>query len=205
MKGEERCEDECLNKKNISILTILVGLIVSIFLISLNTGTFKIPPMDVLKSLVGLGAEDQSVILFEFCMPRMVIAILVGSALAMSGAILQGLSRNPLADPGIIGINAGAGLTVVIFVYFFFGKVGTGTFLSVFILPFFALVGAILAAVIIYLLAWKDGVSSTRLILVGIAVAAGFGAVSLIFSMKMTSNDFRFATIWLAGSLWGTD
>ena len=75
---------------------------------SLNTGTFKIPPMDVLKSLVGLGAEDQSVILFEFRMPRMVIAILVGSALAMSGAILQGLSRNPLADPGIIGINAGA-------------------------------------------------------------------------------------------------
>lgn len=194
-----------LTKKNVSVLTILVGLIVTVFLVSLNTGTFKIPPMDVLKSLVGLGAEDQSVILFEFRMPRMVIAILVGSALAMSGAILQGLSRNPLADPGIIGINAGAGLTVVIFVYFFFGKVGTGTFLSVFILPFFALVGAILAAVIIYLLAWKDGVSSTRLILVGIAVAAGFGAVSLIFSMKMTSNDFRFATIWLAGSLWGTD
>ena len=122
MKGEERCEDERLNKKNVSILTILVGLIVAVFLISLNTGTFKIPPIDVLKSLVGLGAEDQSVILFEFRMPRMVIAILVGSALAMSGAILQGLSRNPLADPGIIGINAGAGLTVVVFVYFFLEK-----------------------------------------------------------------------------------
>ncbi|MGQ0455072.1 iron chelate uptake ABC transporter family permease subunit, partial [Bacillus sp. SS-TM] len=64
------------------------------------------------------GADPIIVILFEFRMPRMVIAILVGSALAMSGAILQGLSRNPLADPGIIGINAGAGLTVVIFVYF---------------------------------------------------------------------------------------
>lgn len=161
--------------------------------------------MDVLKSLVGLGAEDQSVILFEFRMPRMVIAILVGSALAVSGAIMQGLSRNPLADPGIIGINAGAGLTVVVFVYFFFGKVGTGSLLSVFILPFFALVGAVLAAVIIYALAWKNGVSPTRLILVGIAVAAGFSAASLIFSMKMTSNDFRFATIWLTGSLWGTD
>ncbi|EON72924.1 FecCD family ABC transporter permease [Lysinibacillus sphaericus] len=194
-----------LTKKNMSVIAILVCLIVFIFLISLNTGTFKIPPIDVLKSLIGLGAEDQSVILFEFRMPRMVIAILVGSALAISGAIMQGLSRNPLADPGIIGINAGAGLTVVIFVYFFFGKVGTGTLISVFILPFFALVGALLAAVIIYTLAWKNGVSSTRLILVGIAVAAGFGAVSLIFSMKMTSNDFRFATIWLAGSLWGTD
>lgn len=192
-------------KKNISVLAILACLIVSVFLISLNTGTFKIPPLDVVKSLIGLGSEEQSVILFEFRMPRMVIAILVGSALAISGAIMQGLSRNPLADPGIIGINAGAGLTVVVFVYFFFGKVETGTLLSVFILPLFALVGALLAAVIIYTLAWKNGVSSTRLILVGIAVAAGFGAVSLIFSMKMTSNDFRFATIWLAGSLWGTD
>lgn len=122
-----------------SVLAILVCLIVFIFLISLNTGTYKIPPIDVLKSLIGLGAEEQSVILFEFRMPRMVIAILVGSALAISGAIMQGLSRNPLADPGIIGINAGAGLTVVIFVYFFFGKVGTGTLISVFILPFFLL------------------------------------------------------------------
>lgn len=194
-----------LTKKNISVVTILTCLIVAVFLISLNTGTFKIPPIDVLKSLVGMGAEDQSVILFEFRMPRMVIAILVGSALAVSGAIMQGLSRNPLADPGIIGINAGAGLTVVMFVYFFFGKVETGDFLSVFVLPFFALIGAVLAAIIVYALAWKDGVSSTRLILVGIAVSAGCSAISLIFSMKMTSNDFRFATIWLSGSLWGTD
>lgn len=122
MKGEGKCEDKRLNKKNVSIVTILTCLIFAVFLISLNTGTFKIPPMDVLKSLVGLGAEDQSVILFEFRMPRMVIAILVGSALAVSGAIMQGLSRNPLADPGIIGINAGAGLTVVVFVYFFLEK-----------------------------------------------------------------------------------
>ena len=156
--------------------------------------------MDVLKSLVGLGAEDQSVILFEFRMPRMVIAILVGSALAMSGAILQGLSRNPLADPGIIGINAG-GINSCYIRLLLLRESRDWYILSVFILPFFALVGAILAAVIIYLLAWKDGVSSTRLILVGIAVAAGFGAVSLIFSMKMTSNDFRFATIWLGKSM----
>ncbi len=129
-----------------SVLAILVCLIVFIFLISLNTGTYKIPPIDVLKSLIGLGAEEQSVILFEFRMPRMVIAILVGSALAISGAIMQGLSRNPLADPGIIGINAGAGLTVVIFVYFFFGKVGTGTLISVFILPFFCFSGCFIGS-----------------------------------------------------------
>ncbi len=156
-----------LTKKNVSVLTMLVGLIVTVFLVSLNTGTFKIPPMDVLKSLVGLGAEDQSVILFEFRMPRMVIAILVDSAFATSGAILQGLSRNTLDDPGHIGIDAGAGLQIVIFGYLFFGTVGTGTFLCVFIIPFFALVGGILAAVISYLLAWEGGVASTRLIIVG--------------------------------------
>ncbi|PEZ04290.1 iron ABC transporter permease [Bacillus sp. AFS018417] len=194
-----------LTKKNISILSSISILICAVFFISLYTGTFKVSPVEVLKTLVGLGAEDQATILFDFRMPRIIIAIFVGSALAVSGAIMQGLSRNPLADPGIMGINAGAGLSVVVFVYFFFGKVTMSSFLSVFILPFFALVGAILAAVIIYALAWKDGVSPVRLILVGIAVAAGFGAVSLVFSMKMTSNDFRFATIWLSGSLWGTD
>lgn len=194
-----------LTRKNISILSSIGLFICIVFFISLNTGTFKISPVEVLKTLVGLGAEDQTTILFDFRMPRMVVALLVGSALAVSGAIMQGLSRNPLADPGIIGINAGAGLSVVMFVYFFFGKVTMTSFLSVFILPFFALVGAIVAAVIIYALAWKDGVSPVRLILVGIAVAAGFSAVSLVFSMKMTANDFRFATIWLSGSLWGTD
>ncbi|MCP1126197.1 iron ABC transporter permease [Bacillus sp. 3103sda1] len=194
-----------LTKKNISILSSISILICAVFFISLYTGTFKMSPVEVLKTLVGLGAEDQATILFDFRMPRIIISIFVGSALAVSGAIMQGLSRNPLADPGIMGINAGAGLSVVVFVYFFFGKVTMSSFLSVFILPFFALVGAILAAVIIYALAWKDGVSPVRLILVGIAVAAGFGAVSLVFSMKMTSNDFRFATIWLSGSLWGTD
>ncbi|HDX9579365.1 TPA: iron ABC transporter permease [Bacillus pseudomycoides] len=194
-----------LTRKNISILSSIGLLICIVFLISLCTGTFKISPVEVLKTLVGLGAEDQTMILFDFRMPRMIVALLVGSALAVSGAIMQGLSRNPLADPGIIGINAGAGLSVVIFVYFFFGKATMTSFLSVFILPFFALVGAIVAAVIIYALAWKDGVSPVRLVLVGIAVAAGFSAVSLVFSMKMTANDFRFATIWLSGSLWGTD
>ena len=194
-----------LTKKNISILSSISILICAVFFISLHTGTFRMSPVEVLKTLVGLGAEDQATILFDFRMPRMIVALLVGSALAVSGAIMQGLSRNPLADPGIMGINAGAGLSVVVFVYFFFGKVTMHSILSVFILPFFALVGAILAAVIIYALAWKDGVSPIRLILVGIAVAAGFGAVSLVFSMKMTSNDFRFATIWLSGSLWGTD
>ncbi|MGG2094389.1 iron ABC transporter permease [Bacillus sp. S13(2024)] len=194
-----------VTKKNISILSSISILICTVFFISLHTGTFKMSPVEVLKTLVGLGAEDQTTILFDFRMPRMIVALLVGSALAVSGAIMQGLSRNPLADPGIMGINAGAGLSVVVFVYFFFGKVTMHSILSVFILPFFALVGAILAAVIIYALAWKDGVSPIRLILVGIAVAAGFGAVNLVFSMKMTSNDFRFATIWLSGSLWGTD
>jgi iron complex transport system permease protein len=194
-----------LTRKNITTIISICSLIIVVFLLSLNTGTLKISPLEVLQTIIGQGTSQQEIVLFDFRMPRMIVALLVGAGLALSGAILQGVSRNGLADPGIIGINAGAGLGVIIFVSFFFGKISVESFLSVFLLPLFALIGALGAAVIIYILAWKKGVTPIRLILVGIAVNAGFGAILLVLSLKMTSNNFQFATIWLSGSLWGTD
>jgi iron complex transport system permease protein len=194
-----------LTKKNIITIMTICGLIIATFLISLNTGTLSISPVDVLQTLIGQGTNQQEIVLFDFRMPRMVIALLVGAGLAISGAILQGVSRNDIADPGIIGINAGAGLGVIIFVSYFYGKTTFDSLLAVFVMPLFALVGALAAAGIIYALAWKKGVTPIRLILVGIAVNAGFGALLLILSLKMSPNNFQFATIWLTGSLWGTD
>ncbi|GGE85887.1 FecCD family ABC transporter permease [Priestia taiwanensis] len=194
-----------LTKRNIITLIVICILIIAIFLLSLNTGTLHIAPLDVLQTLIGQGTHQQELILFDFRMPRMIVAILVGAGLALSGAILQAISRNGIADPGIIGINTGAGLGVIVFVSFLYGKMPVDSFFSVFVLPLFALVGALAAAVIIYVLAWKQGVTPIRLILVGIAVNAGFGALLLILSLKMSPNNFQFATIWLAGSLWGTD
>lgn len=93
----------------------LVLLIIIIFFISLNTGSIYLTPAEVIFTLFGQGTEQQALILFDFRLPRMIIALLVGMGLAISGTVLQGIVRNPLADPGIIGINAGAGLTIMLF------------------------------------------------------------------------------------------
>lgn len=85
----------------------------------MNTGVIKLTPLEVFRTLFGQGDAQQQLILFEFRLPRIVLAVLVGISLAVSGAILQGISRNALADPGILGINAGAGLAVMLFVSFF--------------------------------------------------------------------------------------
>lgn len=115
MVGAERKK----KTKGIVVLIVLGLLIITAFIISMNTGFTKLSPLEVLRTLFGGGTPKQELILFEFRLPRIVIAVLIGAGLALSGCILQGVSRNALADPGILGINAGAGLMVMLFVSFF--------------------------------------------------------------------------------------
>lgn len=192
-------------KKPFIVMVVIFMLILISLLISLNMGYIRIAPLDVIKTLVGLGTEKEKLVLFDFRLPRMVIAVLIGAGLAISGAILQGVSQNGLADPGILGINAGAGLAVVLFIFFFQGSTSGLGLLSIFVMPFAALVGGALAAFLIYIIAWKKGVTPTRLILVGIGVNAAFGALLIVFQLKMNPRDFMQATIWLSGSIWGTN
>lgn len=195
-----------MNRRNMTYFIIVSVLIVITFIVSLNTGAVRIPPSDVLKTLIGMGSERQELVLFSFRLPRMVLALLIGAGLAVSGTILQGITRNALADPGIIGINAGAGLAVVLFISFVQGSMtGLSTF-NIFLMPLFALMGAATAAVLIYLFALKKGeVTPTRLILVGIGIAGLFSAAILIFQLRMEPRDFMSATIWLTGAIWGAN
>ncbi|KQL56424.1 MULTISPECIES: FecCD family ABC transporter permease [Bacillaceae] len=193
-----------LVKKPAFKVVTLILLIFLTFIASLQTGAIQIQPVDVLRTLVGLGSERDALILFEFRLPRMVIALLVGAALAVSGAILQSISQNELADPGILGINTGAGLAVVIFIYFFQGSLSGVSQLTIFIMPLFAFIGAAFAAFLIYVFAWKKGITPVRLILVGIAVNAAFSALLIVIQLRMAPNDFMQATIWLTGSIWGS-
>jgi iron complex transport system permease protein len=189
--------------KAYTMLTILIVAIALVFIISMNTGFIRLSPMDVLRTLFGQGTAKQELILFEFRLPRIIISVLVGAGLALSGAILQGLSRNALADPGILGINAGAGLAVVLFISFFPVKQAA----PVYMMPLLAMLGAGAAAGLIYVLAYKKGIgiSPTRLVLVGIAVAAGISAAMLVLTIKMDPQNYQFVAIWLAGSIWGTN
>ncbi|CAD2071281.1 FecCD family ABC transporter permease [Jeotgalicoccus meleagridis] len=191
-------------KKNKAVVTaiILLVLLIIIFLLSLNTGLIKIDPLTVINTFLGNGSEQDELLLLEFRLPRIVIAVLIGMGLAVSGTVLQGVVKNPLADPGIIGINAGAGLAVMIFVIYFSTELGN----SVFIMPIVAFIGAGLTAVVIYVFSYKkdEGVSPIRLILVGVAVAAGISALMIVLTLRIDPESYSFVATWLAGSIWGT-
>ncbi|WDF51383.1 iron ABC transporter permease [Paenibacillus sp. KACC 21273] len=183
-------------------LIVLALIAFGVLLLSMNTGFSKMSPLEVLSTLFGGGTPKQHLILFEFRLPRIVIALLVGIGLAIAGAILQGVSRNGLADPGILGINSGAGLAVVLYVVTNPQRESTSPML----LPFLALIGAFAAAIIIYLMAYKrhKGISSARLVLSGIALAAGINALMIVLTIRLDPNEFNFIATWQAGSIWGS-
>ncbi|WP_407946516.1 FecCD family ABC transporter permease [Paenibacillus alkaliterrae] len=185
------------------VIAALSSLIIISFMISMNTGYIRLSPLDVLKTLFGGGTEKQELILFDFRLPRIVISVLIGAGFAVSGAIIQGLSRNPLADPGLLGINAGASLAVVLFISFY-PATERG---SIFLMPFLALLGAALTALLIFAFSYKrsHGLMPTRMILVGIAFAAGISATIQILQIRLDPNQFQFIAVWMAGNIWGTN
>ena len=191
------------NKRNMLIIYCLVLLIVFVFIISMNTGFIRLSPIEVIQTLFGQGTDKQQLILYEFRLPRIIISILVGMGLAISGCILQGISRNALADPGIIGINAGAGLAVILFISFF----PSTSAVPVFLLPVLAFSGAGITAITIYTLAYKqnEGISPMRLILTGVAVAAGISSAMIVLTLRLSPENYQFVATWLAGSIWGSN
>ncbi|RLL46584.1 iron ABC transporter permease [Oceanobacillus piezotolerans] len=192
-------------KRFMLILAILIVLIISMFFISLSTGVIQISPLEVVKTLFNLGTDRQELVLFDFRLPGIILALLIGAGLAVSGAILQGITQNELADPGILGINTGAGLAIVLFIFFFQDIIPSTSALSAYVMPFAALIGAIFAAFIIYLLAWKRGVTPIRLVLVGIGVNAAFSAILTILQLKMDPQNYRQVTVWLSGDIWNAN
>ncbi|SBV98358.1 Iron(3+)-hydroxamate import system permease protein FhuG [uncultured Eubacteriales bacterium] len=187
--------------RNLLVLGLLTALLIAAFVISMNTGYTKLAPSDTLRTFFGGGTEKENLILFQFRLPRIVVSLLVGAGLALSGCIIQGVSKNPLADPGLLGINAGAGMMVILYVLFF----GAKTMLSVFTLPFLALTGAGGAAILIYALSYKrgEGIAPLRLILTGIAVQAGISALTTVMTIRLDETQFDFVASWQAGSIWG--
>ena len=193
------------NKKLTLIISILVILIIFTILTSLNMGSLAIEPLDVIKTLIGQGSRSHEIAIFKLRLPRIVIAILVGTALAISGTILQGVTKNDLADSGILGINSGSALFVVIYIYLMNGNVYDGVSnITVFTMPIVALLGAMFGAFLIYILAWKNGINSSRLLLVGIGINVAFTSLLTIFQLRFTTQEFNRVMAWTSGSIWGS-
>lgn len=199
-----KTKDQLQKEKRIRrIVFVLLVLIAIALLVSLNTGHIRLSPKEVILTLFGQGTGQQDLILFDFRLPRIVIAMLVGAGLAVAGTVLQGVVRNPLADPGIIGINAGAGLAVMLFISFF----PTLTVVPVFIMPILAFVGAGAAAIAIYMFSYKrhEGISPLRLVLTGVAIAAGINALMIVLTLRLSPENYQFLATWMAGSIWGSN
>ncbi|WP_438803680.1 FecCD family ABC transporter permease [Paenibacillus aceti] len=196
-------KDKRKQQHNIAVLLILGLLIIIAFVLSMNTGFIRLSPLDTIRTLFGGGTEKEELILFQFRLPRIVISVLIGAGLAVSGCIMQGISRNALADPGILGINAGAGLVVLIFVAYY-PNMGTA---SIFLLPVLAWIGAGVTAAIIFSLSYKrhKGLLPTRLLLTGVAVAAGISAATIVITLRINPEKYQFVATWMAGSIWGTN
>ncbi len=177
----------------LALLAMLAAMVVNI-----GVGEYPIPPLDVVRTVLGLptGNEDYSFIVNTLRLPRMLVAALVGLALGISGAIMQGLTRNPLADPGILGISAGAGLVAVTLIVVV-REVPAG------VIPLAAFAGAVTVAALIYLLAWRGGDSPIRLILVGIGLGAICHAATTLMITFGDIWDVQRALIWLTGSVYG--
>ncbi|NMM51702.1 iron ABC transporter permease [Paenibacillus aquistagni] len=190
-------------QRGLIVCLVFTILIVLAFMISVNTGPIRLTPEELIRTLFGKGTAKQELILFDFRLPRIVISMLIGAGLAVSGCVMQSISRNALADPGILGINAGAGLMVMLFVSFY-PNMATAPIMA---LPLLALLGAGLTAALIYILAYKqnEGLSPTRLLLTGIAVAAGISAAMIVLTLRLSPEKYQFVASWLAGSIWGSN
>lgn len=200
-------------KSTLSRLFVFIGLFTLLFggvYLHLTNGMFDISILEVLRTLLGLeDNENFKLVVFDFRLPRIVIAILVGIGLAMAGVVLQGITKNGLADPGILGINAGAGAAIVIFMYFFQfqATISSGSqWIQIMTMPLFGFVGGAAAALLIFIFAYKNGrLDMQRLILTGIAINSGFGALSMFISLKMNEKDFEAAAVWQAGSIYNAN
>jgi iron complex transport system permease protein len=191
------------NIKFIRIFIISLSLLVILFFISINAGYSDVKFLDVLRILTGGGTSKENLVILDFRLPRILIAILVGMGFSLSGCVLQGITRNPLADPGLMGINAGAGIVVVLFMTLY----GTLTAGATMVLPIFSLIGALFTSGIIYFLSAQKttGIEPMRLVLNGVAIQAGINALMTLIVLKLDDTQYDFLVVWQAGSIWNSN
>lgn len=191
--------------------TVLIGLIGALLLLSIVILATAVGAVSIPYSTTALVLLDQlpfvhiadlpehfQTIIIEVRLPRIIVAILVGAALGVSGAVMQGLFRNPMADPGIIGVSSGAALGAVFSIY-----MGLSTIHYLFT-PSLAFLGAIVTVTVVYLMAQKQGrMAMATLLLSGIAISSFLGAITSFILSISNENVMREIVFWMMGGLAG--
>jgi iron complex transport system permease protein len=192
-----------LIKKQRIIICVLLALISITIVIGMGMGYASLSYDRLIPTLLGQGTFKEEFILFSVRLPRIFITLLAGMALALSGAILQGITRNDLADPGILGINSGAGAAIAVFFLFFPIKAGS----FVYLLPLVAFFGALITAYAIYILSYnrKTGLQPVRLVLIGVGFSMALSGVMIVLISSAERSKVDFIAKWIAGNIWGSD
>ncbi|MEK3663447.1 iron ABC transporter permease [Paenibacillus sp. FSL F4-0236] len=188
-----------ISRRTLIMILLLLAANVITMIICVGLGSTFISPIAVIRTLFGIGDPSDAMIIFSLRMPRVVVAVMVGAALAISGALLQGIVRNPLTSPDIIGISGGASLGTVIFILYF-------SHVSIRFMPISSIAGAFAAALLIYLFAYRRGITPLRLVLIGIGMSTAITAVTymLILSSSFTPTAVAVkAFTFMTGSIYG--
>ena len=187
------------------VLIILLALLAVSFAVTLCWGTYKVSISEVINTLLGNGTKLQNTAILNIRLPRLLVGAFVAIALSTAGAMLQTITKNDLADTGIIGINAGASVAAVIFITYktanYYSELGE---LSIFVLPFMAILGAAVTSFIIYMLSSRNGIRPKRLLLIGIGLNAGLNALISFITFRGGVGDYNRVLVWTSGSLWGS-
>ncbi|MCV0397989.1 MAG: iron ABC transporter permease [Rhizobiaceae bacterium] len=193
------------------VITLLGLLLAATFLLSLASGASDASVLTVARDMVSgvagdgaLSARDR-IIVYDIRLPRAVLGVLIGAALAVSGAVMQGLFRNPLADPGLVGVSAGAGLGAISIIVLGTGVLGpVVTTLGIYALPLAAFGGGLATTILLYKVATRRGQTSVAtMLLAGIALGAMAGAFSGVLVFVADDAQLRDLTFWGLGSLAG--
>ncbi|MBU5266683.1 FecCD family ABC transporter permease [Virgibacillus proomii] len=163
-----------MNKRIISFITIIL-LLSLVIVFSATTGSIHVSLVELIQGLIS-GTNDNVEVIKDLRLPRIIIAIFAGAALSVSGVLIQAVMRNPLAEPGIIGVSSGAGFMSMLMVSFF----PTLFFYT----PLFAFLGGSIAFFLVYSFSWKSGLNPLRMILIGVAIHAIFTSLSQTFNYR---------------------
>ena len=190
--GKSRTEAGLLRVSGVLLLLLVILAALAVVSVAIGSAGYSVP--EILKAVVSPDQSPIKIIVLSLRLPRMILAILIGASLAASGALLQSVMRNPLADPGTIGVSAGAG-TAATTILLLFPSLSASV-------PVFAFGGAALACVLIYVMAWKDGVDPTRIILSGVAINSVLGAYNSLLQL-LNSDSLQGVLAFMNGSLSG--
>ena len=174
-------------------------------LLSLTVGTVSISWVEALRAVVGSSSATQiDTILFDIRLPRILLAIFVGAVLASTGAVMQGLFRNPLADPSLIGVSSGASVGASLMIVTAGGFIQGGALVGLSLVSIGAFVGGFTATLLVYRLATSGmGTSVTTMLLAGIAIGALAGALNSLLSYFSDNDMLRQISLWQMGNLSG--